>query len=167
MANGGIIGPPNAVSQAYDKDKVTSFTSSGCFNKSTTNPAAPGNATVVVVAGAGGSGSDAGGAGGGQRRWLVVALVHSVCATTTCDHHAHTCAHPALPVFHELAEHVRRCVQVRWRRTTVRSGQRRSERAAQVKEHFGQRVTCVLHGRWRRTRCGRRRIRRWLHWFDG
>ena len=56
MANGGVIGPVNTVSVQYDKDKVTSFTSSGCFNKATTNPAAPGNATVVVVSGAGGSG---------------------------------------------------------------------------------------------------------------
>ena len=61
--NGGVIGPTNTVTQIF-KDKVTTFTSSGCFNKATTNPAAPGNATVVVVAGGGGSANDAGGAGG-------------------------------------------------------------------------------------------------------
>ena len=48
--NGGVIGPPNSVTQIF-KDKVTTFTSSGTFNKATTNPAAPGNATVVVLAG--------------------------------------------------------------------------------------------------------------------
>ena len=43
--NGGVIGPPNTVTQIF-KDKVTTFTSSGTFNKATANPAAPGNATV-------------------------------------------------------------------------------------------------------------------------
>mgnify|MGYP000377176800 CR=1 FL=1 len=33
--NGGIIGPTNTVSDVY-KDKLTTFTSSGTFNKSTT-----------------------------------------------------------------------------------------------------------------------------------
>ena len=46
--NGGVIGPPNTVTQIF-KDKVTTFTSSGTFNKATANPAAPGNAPVVVV----------------------------------------------------------------------------------------------------------------------
>jgi hypothetical protein len=64
MANGGIIGPTQTVGQNYDKDKVTAITASGCFNKATANPAAPGNATVITVAGGGGSGGDAGGAGG-------------------------------------------------------------------------------------------------------
>ena len=31
QGNGGIIGPPNTVSQAYNKDKVTAFTGSGTF----------------------------------------------------------------------------------------------------------------------------------------
>ena len=66
MANGGIIGPVNTVSDVY-KDKLTTFTSSGTFNKATTNPAAPGTAIVTVVAGGGGSGND-GGAGGGAGR---------------------------------------------------------------------------------------------------
>ena len=60
--NGGIIGPVNTVSDDF-KDKLTVITSSGCFNKSTTNPAAPGTATVTVIAGGGGSGNDGGGRG--------------------------------------------------------------------------------------------------------
>ena len=63
MANGGIIGPVNTVSDLFNKDKLTTFTSGGTFNKATCNPAAS-TATVIVVAGGGGSGGDAGGAGG-------------------------------------------------------------------------------------------------------
>ena len=63
QGNGGIIGPPNTVTQVY-KDKLTVFTANGCFTKASCNPAAPGTATVMVVAGGGGSGND-GGAGGG------------------------------------------------------------------------------------------------------
>ena len=61
--NGGIIGPPNTVSKVYT-DKITVITATGCFTKSSCNPAAPGNATVVVAAGGGGGGWDAGGGGG-------------------------------------------------------------------------------------------------------
>ena len=53
--NGGIIGPPNTVSTVY-KDKITVITATGCFTKSSCNPAAPGNATVVVASGGGGGG---------------------------------------------------------------------------------------------------------------
>ena len=61
--NGGIIGPPNTVSDTF-KDKLTTFTSSGTFNKDTSNPAAPGTATVITVAGGGAGGHDGGGGGG-------------------------------------------------------------------------------------------------------
>ena len=63
MANGGIIGPVNTVTDAF-KDKVTAVTSTGTFNRSTANPAAPNEATVIVISGGAGSASDAGGAGG-------------------------------------------------------------------------------------------------------
>jgi len=61
--NGGIIGPVNTITDAY-KDLVTSITATGCFTKASTNPGAPGNATVIAAAGGGASGADGGGAGG-------------------------------------------------------------------------------------------------------
>ena len=63
QGNGGIIGPPNTVTQVY-KDKLTVFTANGCFTKASCNPSAPGTGIVMVVAGGGGSGNDGGGGGG-------------------------------------------------------------------------------------------------------
>ena len=55
LFNGGIIGKDNTPSAS---DKVTSFTSNGCFNRTTAS------ATVIVVAGGGSGGQGGGGAGG-------------------------------------------------------------------------------------------------------
>jgi hypothetical protein len=60
MANGGIIGPINIISNASQSEVITIKTSSGSF---TTQPLTE-SVTVLVVAGGGGSSYGAGGAGG-------------------------------------------------------------------------------------------------------
>ena len=62
MANGGIIGPTQTVSNTAGTAKVTSITSSKNFTKDPNN--IPGTATVLTVAGGGsaGAGDTAGGA---------------------------------------------------------------------------------------------------------
>ena len=58
--NGGIIGASNVPTAANPGNKVTTFTSNGCFNRTVAS------ATVIVIGG-GGGGSQGGGGAGGMR----------------------------------------------------------------------------------------------------
>ena len=61
MANGGIIGPVNTVTQSPVAANITAFTSSGPY---TVTAGHPGAGAIMVVAGGGGSSMEHAGGGG-------------------------------------------------------------------------------------------------------
>ena len=64
MANGGIIGPPNAATGPICvPENIQTITASGCYVKG--NPQAPDTVGLVVVAGGGAGGPEGGGGGAG------------------------------------------------------------------------------------------------------
>ena len=79
MANGGIIGPINTVTQSPVAANNVAFTSSGTYNKSAGYPGA--GATVMILAGGGGASAEH--AGGGGAGGLLMLTCQTVASGTT------------------------------------------------------------------------------------
>ena len=77
--NGGIIGPVKCLSTPVTK--VTSFTSSGTFNRANCQSTTASEILVVAGGGGGGSNKGGGGAAGGYRTATCVSLTNAMSVT--------------------------------------------------------------------------------------